>query len=104
MDVNKRKSINLTASQKSQLAEIYKHYDEKQLFEEGKELLDNNAQLTALKWDSRFWKIVKILVIVVIIGIIMTYVFVFYQSYQFGKHMHESQEIQIHKALGDQNE
>jgi hypothetical protein len=94
----------LSVDQKKELEIIYKDYDDEQLLKEGKELLQNNAVLSAAKWDSRFWQVAKLIIIGAVLMILATYGYVFYKTYTFGKQYQANQQIQIQKALGEPNE
>lgn len=84
---------------KEELNNIFKeHYERLELEElskQGEEYLENNAHLQTIKWDTRFWFIAKIVIILAIVATASLYGYVLYKKY-IAANEYEANQKSIH--------
>jgi hypothetical protein len=84
--------------------EHYERLDLEELQEQGEEYLENNAHLQAIKWDTRFWFIAKIVIVLAILTTASLYGYVLYKTYLAANEYEANQKAFINKTLGEPNE
>jgi len=84
--------------------EHYERLDLESLTDQGEEYLENNAHLQAIKWDTRFWFVAKIIIALAILATASLYGYVLYKTYIAANEYEANQKAFIHKTLGEPNE